>query len=259
MSQENVDTVRRVYERWERDREIDPTEFDPEFEIRTPIMELENRRHRGYEGYKAWRAANADIATDNWFEVAEFSDLGDRVLVTGWIHLTGKGSGLETREPAVQLWTFTDGKPSSMTAARSLEEAMRAAGLETTTSAVDARDVQRIVDAWNRRDLDALLAIASPEIEYVNSPLAVEPGTRRGRDQYASVLRAQWDFVGDARLEIRSLETSGDTALLMLEMARTLQGSETPVRAQIAMRITYRDGQMIRQELFPAESAPRIR
>ena len=51
------------------------------------------------------------------------------MLVTGWIHLKGKSSGLETREPAVQLWTFSDGKPSSMTAARTLEEALRAAGL----------------------------------------------------------------------------------------------------------------------------------
>ncbi len=69
------------------------------------------------------------MTTDNWFEASEFRDLGDRVLVTGWIHMKGKSSGLETREPGVQLWTFTDGKPSSMTAARSFEEALEAAGL----------------------------------------------------------------------------------------------------------------------------------
>ncbi len=125
----NVETIKRVYERWGREREIDPGEFHPEFEIRTPIMELENRRHRGYEGYKAWRAANEEVVSDNWFEPAEFSDLGDRVLVTGWIHIEGKSSGLETREPGVQLWTFTEGKPSSMTAARTREEALEAAGL----------------------------------------------------------------------------------------------------------------------------------
>ncbi len=58
MSRENVDTIRRIYERWQRDRDIDPGEFHPDFEIRTPIMALENRKHRGYEGYKAWRATN---------------------------------------------------------------------------------------------------------------------------------------------------------------------------------------------------------
>ena len=129
MSRENVDTIKRVYERWGREREIDPDEFHPEFEIRTPIMELENRRHRGYAGYKAWRAANEEAVSDNWFEAAEFADLGDRVLVTGWIHMEGKSSGLEMREPGVHLWTFTGGKPSSMTAARAREEALEAAGL----------------------------------------------------------------------------------------------------------------------------------
>ena len=129
MSREHVDAIERIYERWGRDREIDPDAFHPDFEIRTPIMELENRSHRGYEGYRTWRAVNAEVTTDNWFEVAELRDLGDRVLVTGWIRLTGKSSGLETREPAVQLWTFADGKPASMTAARTLEEALDAAGI----------------------------------------------------------------------------------------------------------------------------------
>ncbi len=129
MSQKKVEIIKRVYERWGRDREIDPDEFHPGFEIRTPLMELENRRHRGYEGYKAWRALNDEVFTDDWFEATEFVDMGDRVLVTGWIRLTGRSSGIETREPAVQLWTFEDGKPSSMTAARSLDEALEAAGL----------------------------------------------------------------------------------------------------------------------------------
>ncbi len=130
MSQENVEAIRRIYERWGREREVDPSAFHPDFEIRTPIMELENRRHRGFEGYKAWRAANDEVTTDNWFEVDEFMDLGDRVLVTGWIRLTGKSSGIETREPAVQLWTFKEGKPASMTARRTLEEALEAVGLQ---------------------------------------------------------------------------------------------------------------------------------
>ena len=115
-----------------------------------------------------------------------------------------------------------------------------------------------MLDAWNRRDLDALLAIASPDIEYVNSPSAVEPGTRRGRDEYASVLRAQWDFVGDARLEVQSLKASVDAALVTLKLSRTLQGSETRIETQIAMRVTYRDGELIRQELFPPEIAPEM-
>ena len=36
--------------------------------------------------------------------------------------------------------------------------------------------VRRLVDAWNRKDLEALLAFAEPDAEYVNAPSAVEPG-----------------------------------------------------------------------------------
>ena len=128
MSQENVQAIKRVFELWERDREIDRDAFDPEFQISTPITRLENRTRRGYEGYKAWRAATEEVSTDDWFEAEKFAHLGGRVLVTGWFHLKGKSSGVETRERAVQLWTFNEGKPSSMTLARTVEEALEAVG-----------------------------------------------------------------------------------------------------------------------------------
>lgn len=43
--------------------------------------------------------------------------------------------------------------------------------------------VRQAVDAWNRRDIEDLNALGDPEREYVNSPTAIEPGTRRGRDE----------------------------------------------------------------------------
>lgn len=117
--------------------------------------------------------------------------------------------------------------------------------------------VRRLVDAWNRRDLDSLLHMAAPDIEYVNSPSAVEPGTRRGRVEYESVLRTQWEVVGDARLEIESVQTTGEDAFVMSRMSRTMPGSETRVEVRIGMRITYRDGQVVRQEVIPSDDFPR--
>lgn len=119
-----------------------------------------------------------------------------------------------------------------------------------------AERARGMIDAWNRRDRRSLVRTAAPEIEYVNSPLAVEPGTRRGRDQYAAVLDAQWEVVGDARLQIESLRMSGDDAFVMARMSRTLEGSATPVEARIGMGLTYRDGRLARQELIPAEDFP---
>jgi ketosteroid isomerase-like protein len=120
-------------------------------------------------------------------------------------------------------------------------------------------DVQRLIDAWNGRDLEAALELAAPEIVYVNSPMAVEPGTRHGRDEFASVLRAQWEFVGNSRLAIESLWTAGDDAFVLIRMSRTLHGSHTSVEAQIGMRLTYAAGQIARQEMMPLDDFDRAR
>ena len=121
----------------------------------------------------------------------------------------------------------------------------------------NAENARRTIDAWNRRDLEAMLRIAAPEIVYVNAPAAVEPGTRRGRDEYEAVLRAQWDILGDARLEIESLQATGDDAFAMVRMSRTLAGSPAPLEVLIGMRMTFRDDRLVRQELIPDEDFPR--
>jgi hypothetical protein len=43
-----------------------------------------------------------------------------------------------------------------------------------------------MLDAWNRRDVESLRALSAPEAEFVNSPTAVEPGTRHGADAVAA-------------------------------------------------------------------------
>ena len=49
--------------------------------------------------------------------------------------------------------------------------------------------VRRLYDAWNRRDEEELVALSDPEAEWVNSPTAVEPGTRRGTNELLAVRR----------------------------------------------------------------------
>ena len=69
--------------------------------------------------------------------------------------------------------------------------------------------VRRLVDAWNRRDIEALLDLGGPEIAFVNSPTAVEPGTRRGTDEVVAAVRKQWEIL-DARWEVDEFFDRGD-------------------------------------------------
>src|SRR5215475_14360996 len=58
---------------------------------------------------------------------------------------------------------------------------------------------------WTRgtaATLTKLLALIDPEGEYVNSPTALEPGTRHGSAELVTVFRKQWEIVLEGRIEI---------------------------------------------------------
>jgi ketosteroid isomerase-like protein len=113
---------------------------------------------------------------------------------------------------------------------------------------------RQVLEAWNRRDLEAVLALAARDIEYRNSPLAVEPGTRHGRTEYEAVLRAQWEVLGDTQLAIEALQAAGASVFATVRLSRTMPGGgERRMQAQIGIRFTFGEGGLVRQEIVPAE------
>ena len=74
---------------------------------------------------------------------------------------------------------------------------------------------RRFIGAWNRRDLETLRALSDPAVEFVNSPTAVEPGTRRGFDEGTAALRAQWEILLDGRQEIDRVYDRGDEVIVL--------------------------------------------
>ena len=113
--------------------------------------------------------------------------------------------------------------------------------------------VRSLVAAWNARDLDAVLSLASPAIEYVNSPVAVEPGTRHGHSEYAHVMQKQWEALGDARIEIEWDRVDGDEVTMMLNLTRSLDGSVSTISTRAGMRCTVADGLVVKQVMLQPE------
>ena len=70
--------------------------------------------------------------------------------------------------------------------------------------------IRRMLDAWNRQDIEVILALTDSEAEYVNAPTAVEPGTRRGHDEIVAVMRKQWESLTAAVQEIDRFHDQGD-------------------------------------------------
>jgi ketosteroid isomerase-like protein len=110
--------------------------------------------------------------------------------------------------------------------------------------------VQRVLDAWNRRDLETLLALSNPEIEYVNSPTAVEPGTRRGFEGITAVWQTQWEILLDGRLETDRIYDRGEEIVVLGRLSRRMPEGDARIEDQYLISWTIRDGKVVRSAVL---------
>jgi ketosteroid isomerase-like protein len=75
--------------------------------------------------------------------------------------------------------------------------------------------VQAIHAALARGESPASLGLLHPDIEYVNAPGAVEPGTRRGVAAYEDAIRSVNEAFGDVRIEVREMRDVGDQVVVL--------------------------------------------
>ena len=82
--------------------------------------------------------------------------------------------------------------------------------------------VRRIyADGLIYQDPERLVAeLATPEIEYVNPPYAIEPGIRRGPAEVERALRRAHELFASPRYVIDQLFDCGDTVVAVLTFLR---------------------------------------
>ena len=109
------------------------------------------------------------------------------------------------------------------------------------------------IDAFNRRDLDAFLALAHPDVVGVSRVLAVEGGSYRGHDG----TREWWDnLVGvfpDFRIEVVSVRDAGDLVVSGLRNRAHGEGSAAPLEEFVWQVSEWRDGQVVRWQMYETE------
>jgi ketosteroid isomerase-like protein len=132
MSQENVEIVRRGYERWTELGKPDYDFMDPEIEWRGPreFPDLAEP-HFGHEGVARYIAKVNEAFDDYRMAPEEFIDAGrDQVLVFSREGGRGKGSGAEVQtHPTAHLWTLRGGKATRMQSYWERSDALEAVGL----------------------------------------------------------------------------------------------------------------------------------
>jgi ketosteroid isomerase-like protein len=112
--------------------------------------------------------------------------------------------------------------------------------------------IRRLLDAWNRQDIEGILAVTDPEVEYVNAPTAVEPGTRRGHDEVVTVMRKQWEILSGGLQEIDRFHDRGEEIITEGHISRTMPGSDARISNPVLISWKFRDGKLIRFEALGA-------
>src|SRR6266542_5171794 len=117
-------------------------------------------------------------------------------------------------------------------------------------SAENVELVRRFVDAFNKRDVESMADHYDPDVELHEWPTA--PGARayQGVEGVRSALDNWFEVWEWMRVEIVDLLDAGDRVLVTLDQRAKGKGSEAEVEIRSYNVYTFRDGKVIRMELF---------
>ena len=110
--------------------------------------------------------------------------------------------------------------------------------------------VKRLYDAWQRDGFGVVPALMDPDIEYVNPPYAVEPGTRRGYEGFAIAAQNVNNVYPTRRFEpLEFYDAQNRVAVRVRVVARGV-GSNVEVDVERGYVFEVRDGKVVRFAWF---------
>jgi ketosteroid isomerase-like protein len=113
------------------------------------------------------------------------------------------------------------------------------------------RRVREGLASMERGDVEPIVAQAHPDVEFVNPPYALEPGTRRGIEGVRIALRNMLDAFEELRFDTEQVIDLADRVVALGMWTARGRGSRYRFDPQpFAFLVTFRDGQMIRYEWF---------
>lgn len=112
---------------------------------------------------------------------------------------------------------------------------------------------RRGIEAFNRRDLDAFLALAHPDVVGISRVLAIEGDSYRGydgtRDWWTDLLGVFPDF----RIEVIWVRDAGDLTVSELRNSAHGEGSAARLEEFVWQVSEWRDGRVVRWQMHEKE------
>ena len=113
----------------------------------------------------------------------------------------------------------------------------------------DIETVEALLAAYHRGDVEAMLDITHPDGEWVNPDYAIEPGTRRGREEIRRAIERIFEFF--EAVDVESMERTPDGRILVISRVRSRgMGGGPGIEALTGTLFTIRDGLLVRYEWF---------
>ena len=109
--------------------------------------------------------------------------------------------------------------------------------------------VRRILEAWREGRSPAEEGLLDEEVEWVNAPEAVEPGTRHGIRAFEAAAANVVQSFENVRLEVEELVPYGDQVLMMGTLVVRGRESSAELRQRVGQLWTLRQGRALRVEL----------
>ena len=110
--------------------------------------------------------------------------------------------------------------------------------------------VQRLYDAWEKDGFGVVPALMDPDIEYVNPPYAVEPGTRRGYEGFTTAAQAIHGVYPTRRFEPLAFYDTPDRVAVRVRVVARGVGSSVEVDAERGYVFDLRNGKVVRFAWF---------
>jgi ketosteroid isomerase-like protein len=116
--------------------------------------------------------------------------------------------------------------------------------------------VRALVDAYNARDLDALLALFDEKAEWHTTPGFLWPGPYRGPKAIRGLFEHWWQGWASGHADIRELTVAGDRVMVNADIHGRSAGDGLDVHVPLTWVFHVRDGRvdLVRSFEDPAEA-----
>jgi ketosteroid isomerase-like protein len=253
MSQEDVELVRAFFGAYNaRDSEAVDRLLHPDAEI-TTMTARAGLPWRWTQGTTRQYFEQLDDAwTDLGIEIEEYRELRNRVVALGVMRGSGRSSHIEVDSAFAAVFEVSNSQFVLVDSYDSWDEALEAVGLaEEPMSQENVEVVRGLVDAFNRDDIDTVLAAFDQNCEIDEPPqMPDSPATgylgHKGVREWMGNLRG----VGGIGFELRSSAPLGELLLCELAGRGLGRGSDVPIEWTTFALIDTRRGKIVRIRVF---------